>query len=892
MVDIRDCPWCTGEPLSLARDLVCLREGLPFTPELLDRSMEALKLSRRFERIDADVSAEPDGLTVTFSLKPALVIRDIRVRGEYPLFTSDVIKAMSVNVGDSLMEKDLEEQERLVADLYRKEGYAEVLVKAVVEERRGGTVVLGVSIEPGRYYRLESVRIKGNKAILDAEILSRMRSWRHSLFVRESGRFRQTDLEQDIKDLLAVYRQRGHPECTIDLDLSRDEASLAVHAVLRISEGPLYRVSISGNSHFGDRMLKKDIVIFREGNIRDRGLRKSVRNMVERYRADGFLSARVDIEEKKDASGRRDVRTVVFAVTEGQRTLVDAVSFPGARAFDAVRLRKTVRTGSAAFLHPAVFNPDILQQDVQALKALYLNNGYTRVSVDPQVSWKEDRTGVSVSFQISEGTRTVVSSIDIRGLTEMPPRRAAASLALKEGGAFVEGLLKADETTLADLVSARGHPYVKVRSAAVLSNDGTGASITYSVEEGPKVCMGNIYYRGNFITRTSVIRRELGIEPGQPFSLKGMLQGQKRIRDMQAFDSVQFKTMGLKENLDRVTLLIDMQEAEPYYYEGGLGYVTDRGFYTRARAGDRNLFGLNKHLWTGGEVSQIGYTAELGLTQHRIFGANVTNTSIVSYERKEEFNQIFGTEILTASTSFATRPARHLYTSLGTRYEYRDQFLQDNSYTIPEGEEDSYRSRGILAVTPQVTYDTRDSFVRPTRGMYSSYALDISRGFQSSMDNFLRHSANLRLYYTPLERFTLAWAGRYIYIDPYGSVSIIPKDQLAYLGGTMTVRGFRENMLRFDSHKDPVGGRLAVNTSLELRIDVSDGWETALFYDTGAVRKPVEKDAGSEDFRSSVGTAIRYVTPIGPIGVMYGHKLERKKGESAGMFHISMGYTF
>jgi outer membrane protein assembly factor BamA len=101
--------------------------------------------------------------------------------------------------------------------------------------------VLGVSIEPGRYYRLESVRIKGNKAILDAEILSRMRSWRHSLFVRESGRFRQTDLEQDIKDLLAVYRQRGHPECTIDLDLSRDEASLAVHAVLRYPR-PLYRV--------------------------------------------------------------------------------------------------------------------------------------------------------------------------------------------------------------------------------------------------------------------------------------------------------------------------------------------------------------------------------------------------------------------------------------------------------------------------------------------------------------------------------------------------------------------------------------------------------------------------------------------------------------------------
>jgi hypothetical protein len=36
---------------------------------------------------------------------------------------------------------------------------------------------------------------------------------------------------------------------------------------------------------------------------------------------------------------------------------------------------------------PGVFNPDILQQDVQALKALYLNNGYTAFLWTPS-PWK------------------------------------------------------------------------------------------------------------------------------------------------------------------------------------------------------------------------------------------------------------------------------------------------------------------------------------------------------------------------------------------------------------------------------------------------------------------------------------------------------------------------
>ncbi len=60
-------------------------------------------------------------------------------------------------------------------------------------------------------------------------------------------------------------------------------------------------------------------------------------------------------------------------------------------------------------------------------------------------------------------------------------------------------------------------------------------------------------------------KRELGISPPALLA-QGRLQGQKRIRDMQAFDTVQFKTMGLKRTLDRVTQLMTCR-SEPYYYE-------------------------------------------------------------------------------------------------------------------------------------------------------------------------------------------------------------------------------------------------------------------------------------------------------------------------------------
>jgi len=51
-------------------------------------------------------------------------------------------------------------------------------------------------------------------------------------------------------------------------------------------------------------------------------------------------------------------------------------------------------------------------------------------------------------------------------------------------------------------------------------------------------------------------------------------------------------------------------------------------------------------------------------------------------------------------------------------------------------------------------------------------------------------------------------------------------------------------------------------------------------------------DAGSDEFRASVGIGLRYITPIGPMGLLYGYKLNRKDGESPGKINFSVGYTF
>ena len=47
-----------------------------------------------------------------------------------------------------------------------------------------------------------------------------------------------------------------------------------------------------------------------------------------------------------------------------------------------------------------------------------------------------------------------------------------------------------------------------------------------------------------------------------------------------------------------------------------------------------------------------------------------------------------------------------------------------------------------------------------------------------------------------------------------------------------------------------------------------------------------------DNFRHSAGPGLRYMTPVGPISLDYGFKLDRRTGESIGEVHFSISGTF
>ena len=266
------------------------------------------------------------------------------------------------------------------------------------------------------------------------------------------------------------------------------------------------------------------------------------------------------------------------------------------------------------FFNKGAFILKTLEEDEQAITSLYVKQGYMAPVVESRLRinevMKKNKKRVNIVFDIKEGVQTRVTSVKFPGLNVLSKSEILDAVALKKGSVFRSHMIENDENELSSLISEKGCPLV------------------------------------------------LELQPGESFSLIRLLESQRNIRNINAFESVDFKTFGLKEEADAVNLLVEVEEKKPYYAQFGTGYDTERKLYGNILAGDQNLFGLNKDVWGRAEISQIGYRGDLGISEPRFLTTRIRSTVNLFGEEREEFNKEFGTRNKGFSVSAISHPLR------------------------------------------------------------------------------------------------------------------------------------------------------------------------------------------------------------------------------------------
>ncbi len=885
------------ELLRTAEKLVTVRKNQPLERSSIRQSKQALDACRLFESVEV----EHENRNVKFKLKPARYVRDIQIKREIPFFKDDIEKAMSTYSGDIYSSDLLRIQDSLVTDFYLREGFISPEVEVSSKEYRSGSdQVVIVKVDAGPYYKLRSLQINGNRAFSDFRIKRGMRLWRSSLFPGSAGRFVESILRKDIKTLTDIYRKAGFVDVMIRDSLIPDQSSKSMDVILFINEGEKYKVKFppKGDRVFRKGTLRKDLVLQRTGNRNNMGVRKSVKSIEKRFQDAGFLNAKVNASDTVVEKRRYAKKTVRLFFGPGERMMVSKITIRGASGIDEEIIRGQMLHVDKGSKLDRAYNPEKLKEDIFAIQMLYRSRGFLHATVSPDVSIRGN--SVSIKVDIEEGARTLLGNVSLDSVT-INGIKLSDQITAVSGDPFRSDLLKRDAQNLQTIIAEKGYPHVSATPVITMNSDSSRADVVFRIDMGPMVSTGNIKYIGAFRTQGRVLRREQQIKPGEPLSLQGIVNTQKNLRDLGLFSSVRFRTIGLREKRDTVHLFIEVTEKKPYYGSIGGGYQSDKEAFVNAKAGDRNLFGLNREGYVGGEISridelwergdmkQVGFRGETGIIEPRLFGSRIRAALQVFGEKESEPNQMWTATAYGVSLGLTATPVKSTVLGLSNSYERRQLFLDDGvilSDSLEIG--DDLMPRNAVTIKPSVAWDRRDSFTRPRKGVFVGSAVEISKSIGSIADNFVKTQLEARGYITPLPALTFAGVVRGGYLMPYGGATDVPADQRFYLGGRNDVRGFKENLL---NPSDSSGGYTSLSASIEARLDIGFNVELAAFGDAGRLEDDFVS-ASADQFRFSAGCGIRYITPIGPIGILYGWKIDRRPGERPGEFHFSIGYTF
>jgi outer membrane protein insertion porin family len=745
-----------GEPdrtTSFVKSLIGFKEGEPFSAQKLEQAVAVLKSSGLFDVEEVKTIETQEGnISLQFILRPYPRIMDIQIKGGFPVSDREVLNAMTVYTGDVFRKENLPKQKIVITSLLKNEGYLNPRASFSVEkDSKSENFYIHIDIEKGEFFHIKHVEIEGNRSFSDARLKMRLDTWQSSFLPGGMGRFIKKKLDEDLRKLTSFYRDKGHADIMVKSLVEKDQESGEVAICFVIEEGPRYEIEFVGNSEFWDWTLKEDLTLFREGNRKDLGLRKSIRHIKDRYQEAGYADCKIKIESNHEQSIKESVRKVRLIIEEGPQSIVENVAVKGNTAVTESEIRNQILTSPSGLFSGGEFVSRTLDDDTRSIVSLYLKHGYVHINIEKEILWKEDNEGkvkyASIVLKITEGLKITVKSLVFKELNSISEKAALEVVSLKPGTPFGEYMVKSDENLLSAEISEHGYPHVVVKGKAEIFKEKQHAEVIYEITEGPYVEMGDIHVVGNFRTKSKVVHEELTVQKGEPFSLIKMLETQRNIRNINAFEAARIKSIGLKEKAEKVNLLVEVEEKKPYSFKASIGYDTSRRFYANTRIGDLNLFGVNKDAWAGFEVSEIGERGEVGITEPRFLGTRISSTVNLFGENREEFNQSFGTTAFGAALSFKRKLPYDLSAGLTLSVERKEQYLRVEEVDLSDVSE-AYEARTILVNTPSIVYNSVDSFIRPGKGIFSSLTVDISKGLESSLDDFIKYQYELRLYYT------------------------------------------------------------------------------------------------------------------------------------------------
>ena len=272
------------------------------------------------------------------------------------------------------------------------------------------------------------------------------------------------------------------------------------------------RIEVRGNQRVEADTIRSFIQISPGQNVSDADIDASVTRL---FSTGLFSDVRIN-----QAGG-----ALIVDVDENQ--IVNAVVFQGNSKLKDEQLASLVQTQPRA-----AYSEATAKADVDAIKQAYVGIGRSDAVVSARTVPAEGNR-INVSFDIQEGDRTKIESINFVGNNAFGDRRLKEVIALRESGLFSflqrndvydEQRLRTDEETLRRFYYNRGYADFRiVSSVAELDETQNQYFITITVDEGERYAFGAINIDSTVPgIDAEALRGELETEQGETYSAESV----------------------------------------------------------------------------------------------------------------------------------------------------------------------------------------------------------------------------------------------------------------------------------------------------------------------------------------------------------------------------------
>ncbi len=674
---------------------------------------------------------------------------------------------------------------------------------------------------------------------------------------------------------------------------------------------------------------------------------QAIQEVKRMYEAKGYYNIDVSSVVTPIENGRVNV---YFKIVEGPSARIRSVNFVGNQAFKSSTLQGEMLMDDGGWMSWYTksdrYAEDRLNTDLQALRDFYLNRGYLEFRIDStQAALSQDKKHIDVTINLTEGPRYVVSGVSLAGSWLGKEDEFRSLVSIKPGEVYKLDDVRETLSKMNARFGDYGYAFARVTAEPVLNREQHQVALVLNAAPDQRAYVRNINIRGNAKTRDEVIRREMRQLESSWFSQNKVALSRDRIDRLGYFQDIQIEPVPVPGTNDVTDLDVNVKERPTGSVTFGAGYSTSEKLTFTAGIAQENIFGSGQSFSAHVETGKYNKSVNVSSTDPYFTSSGVSRTFNLYGMRSEPYasqsgsvydyqvqslggNITFGIPISESNTIFLGAGVENYKLKPGgsdvqpdassinanvlrgyaqTYPGYLDSNLwwkltpEQYQYYVTNG----YKYGGYgLPLTLGWAYDTRDSSLAPTRGMYHR----VSGAISPAGDLRYAMAAYRFQFYQPITKnVTFAFNTDLAYGKGLGSKPF-PFFKNMYSGGLGSVRGFEQGALgvrnyAYNGSDYAVGGDRKFNVNMELvtpfpgatndkTLRIFGFLDAGQVYSDNKVLKALPINVNAEKVRVSAGIGLRWISPMGPLSLAFGWPVKKYEGDKLQKVQFQIGTSF